>query len=438
MAVIIRGTKTSAGGGTAFTTGSVIQADEVNTDFDTAYSEINGNLDNDNLDAAADVALTKLADISATAATHDDTTTPGDSSSHTLPTTLSGEIQQLRYTIERLALGIGADRVDGTGTGTTFWGDLPARGPNHIKNPAFAAGDAAATTTPPYGWVDIGTGTPTFTSVNLAGAHLSEGGGREVRIQAGSAAVAGIKQILSDLKASTRYLVVARARATTNAAHLTVTGADATSSFRNIDDTSSSSSYVTLKGVIQTDSTPTDVVIKLTTNGGNGDDVRFAFCGVYECGADHVELGDLPPVVDTSSVDVAISNVGFTDLGVSAESRVPGPGYYSIVTAQIPLVRNTNDCVVGIQILEAFDGGAATEVGYTEVSLVGAANKQHVTMVTAAGSSGQATGTTVTYTLAARSSAADGATIPGAATVTGGGSFTPKRIHLVVQVVRGS
>jgi len=50
MATIARGTK--AGGGTNFNAGQVIAAAELNTDFNTAYTEINGLLDDGNIKTA--------------------------------------------------------------------------------------------------------------------------------------------------------------------------------------------------------------------------------------------------------------------------------------------------------------------------------------------------------------------------------------------------
>jgi len=350
MAVITRGTKASAGGGTAFVTATTILPGEVNTDFDTIYTEYNSTV-------GGGIAATTVDDISATSATHDDTATPGDSSSHTLPTSLEGELEQLRYTVERLALGVGADRVDGSGTGTTFWGDLPARGHNLVNNPNFSQGVASGST-PPTGWTDIGTGTPTFSQVALTGATLSEGQGYELRIQAGSAAVAGVRQTING-KANTRYLVVARARITTNAAHLTTTGADATSSFRNIDDTTTSTSYVTLKGVVQTDSTPTNINVQLTTNGASGDDVRFAFMGIYECGADFVPLGQSSTQQITTTSAITLDNTTYTSILSGAETIVPGRGYEIHVDVMVPIA-NTNASVqtVAVRLTQGGSGVA--------------------------------------------------------------------------------
>lgn len=430
MTVPVRGTKSSAGGGTAFVSGTDVLAAEVNTDFDNAYSALAA-LDNDNISASADIALTKLADISATSATHDDTTTPGDSSSHTLPTTLSGEVQQLRYTIERLALGLAADRVDGSGTGTTFWGDLPARGPNLIKNPSFAGGSASGTT-PPTSWTDLGTGTPTFSQVALTGATLTEGKGRELRIQAGAAAVAGVTQTLSGLKASTRYLVVARARRTTSAVHLVTTGADAASSFRNIDDSSSSTTYVTLKGVIQTDSTPTNIVVQLKTNGASGDDVSFAFCGVYECAADIVEIGGTANTTIEATTSYNVPVASFTAItGVSAAVYCPADGMEIHVQATLHFENASGtDRQLGINIAE---NGSAVSDYYQEITIPqGDLATVHFNYVR----NNPTPGTQYTYTFTTRASGGSAGDIvsPGTTTVTGAGTKTNRARVRAVRV----
>jgi hypothetical protein len=431
MATIARGTKSSAGGGTAFVASTDALASEINTDFDTVYTLVNGSLDNDNIAASADIALTKLADISGTAAAHDDTTTPGDSSSHTLPTTLSGELQQLRYVAERQALGLAADRVDGSGTGSTFWGDLPARGPNLVKNPSFADGSAGSST-PPDGWTDLGTGTPTFSSVALAAATLTEGKGRELRIQAGSAAVAGVTQTLSGLKASTQYLVVARARSTTSAVHLKTTGADAASSFRNIDDSSTSTSYVTLKGVIKTDSTPTNIVLQLTTNGANGDDVKFAFCGVYECAADHVQICGTPTAEDSAVTSYNVPAASFTAISDISETVVcPGDGFEIHVEATFHF-ENTSGTSreVGLNVVE---NGSAVADHYREFTIV---NGDFHTETVIYKKISPTPGTAYAYTFTTRASGGSSGDIqsPGSAAVTGAGTKTNRVYVRAVRV----
>lgn len=59
MGTITRGTK--AGGGTNFNTAQTIDPAEDNVDLNIAYTEINGNLDNDNVKAAAAIVTSKIA-----------------------------------------------------------------------------------------------------------------------------------------------------------------------------------------------------------------------------------------------------------------------------------------------------------------------------------------------------------------------------------------
>ena len=56
---IARGTKAS--GGTAFVDGYLATADEVNTDFDRAYTLLNGNLDTNNLSGSAGIVSGQIA-----------------------------------------------------------------------------------------------------------------------------------------------------------------------------------------------------------------------------------------------------------------------------------------------------------------------------------------------------------------------------------------
>lgn len=438
MALISRGTKATAGGGTAFVTGTTASATEVNTDFDTIYNDYNGNvtdanivstgLTNTAISSSAGIAETKIDDISATDADHDDTTTPGDSSSHTKPTTLSGELQQLRYVAERLALGIAPDRVGAAGTGAAGWYDLPARGPNLVINPTLARATSASGA--PRSWTSLGTGTPTFSYVALSGATLTEGpaAGKEHRIQAGSAATAGITQTIGGLKASTRYLVVARARSTTGAVHLKTVGADATSEFRNIDDSSSSTSYVTLKGVIQTDSTPTALEIQLTTNGGNGDDVKFAFCGVYECDADFVtEHGTSTPWVNDESTSNVSVDAATIALGPTLTLVAPnfGGSWQAEVHANIPIVRDSANGTTQIRLMTTVGGGGSTAVRVAEVTWSAANQAQNVSFMY---TTSVAPGTILTYALEGESDAANVSTVPGDCII--GAPLTLKTVYL--------
>ena len=126
--VVARAAK--AGGGTDYNTGETITAAEVNTDFNTLYTLQDGNIDTNNLDAAAglvsgqiandtlvnadvnsaaDIAVSKLSqteglldadivgDYSTNADEQDNTSSPGTADAPTLALHLETEIEQLRY-----------------------------------------------------------------------------------------------------------------------------------------------------------------------------------------------------------------------------------------------------------------------------------------------------------------------------------------------------
>ena len=431
MSTITRGNKASAGGGTSFVANTPALASEVEADFATIYGDYNGSIDNDNVSATADIALTKLGDASLSSTEHADTQSPGDSSSHTLPTDAEDEVQQIRYALERLALGVDAQRVDGSGTGTTFWGDRPLRGPNLIKNPNFSS--RATSSSVPTGWADLGTGTPTFSYVAHTGADLTEGSGVAVQIVAGSAAVAGITQTLTGLKASTRYLVVARAEITTNDAHLVTTGADSSSSFRNIDASTDSTSYATLSGVIQTDSTPTAIVVQLKTDGASGDTVRFSFCGVWECSENNHPIGQASTLQETSTSSVTFDNTTYTEVFTGVAVTCPGPGYEIHVDASIA-VENTSTTTDHTVALRVTNGGSSlkelerylvnsTSGGTTYDTLL------HYKLLS------PAAGTTYDFNVDGRSTSATFVVTPGTSNVTGTGTRTN---YLEVRLVRVS
>ena len=153
MGTITRGTK--AAGGTDFVDNTDALASEVNTDFNTVYAEFNGNIADVNVDASAGIDPTKIDDFSASASEAATATDPGISDSESLATDLSDELERIRYAIERLSLGVDAVRNNAGGATTTYWGDLPARGPNLIFNGQFHL-FSSGTSSAPDGWTANG------------------------------------------------------------------------------------------------------------------------------------------------------------------------------------------------------------------------------------------------------------------------------------------
>lgn len=436
MAVISRGSKPSAGGGSDFVDGGVIEAAELNTDFDTVYTLVNGNLDDANIandaittvkildgavtnakvSASAAIAATKIDDSSSNAAAAIATDDPGRSGSHNLAVSLEEEIQQLRYVIERISLGIDAQRVDASGTATSAWLDVPARGANLIYNGSFEA-HQLGTANAPNGWTLIDTpGT-------VAQATGLQGDGKSINIVGDAATTQGIYQTLSGLKASTRYLVVCLAKAAVGSAHLVTTGADATSDYRDIDVSTSSATAVPLIGVIQTDATPTNVAIRLTTNGGATDDVTFDCVGVFECAVDlRAESGVVVvEATEAAGTAYAVGTTTWTPSPAAPAVTVPGNGYIVEVDAFMNVATTTTP-VAGatfvMNLQEDVSGG-----GYSTV-------KSAITGVYAAGTTGLGgnlhvhrkllgtPGATYTYRLQAVVTTANFQTTTGASTVT--------------------
>lgn len=88
-----------------FSPGGTIKSSEINSNYDTLYNEFNGNIDNNNVKASAGIAPSKIDDYSTNATQMQTTTDPGDVGSESLPTSLQGEIERLRFKIKQIVGG---------------------------------------------------------------------------------------------------------------------------------------------------------------------------------------------------------------------------------------------------------------------------------------------------------------------------------------------
>ena len=403
MATIARGAKT--GGGTDFNTGQAMKSSEFNTDFNTIVTDYNGNITTANIsasaaipyskltltgvvvdadmttgtllnrsvNASAAIALTKLDDISATDDAHDDTTTPGTSMTHVLPTTLSGELQQLRYAVERLGLGVAASRYDATGTREApFWGDLPARGMQRI--PGI---NGTVTSGLPVGWTNVATATLAQEAADAADGLA--GKGRAIKITAAGSANEGMSYTLSGLKESTVYFVAALMKATSgDTARLDVTGGDATSSFRNFTADTTATTWTWVYGLVATDATPTSIVVRALAAADTDvvwvADVQYGECSEVPQSPRVAVIGSLQSdTVGTQAID------GGSDAGVTAGYRiveagttdfdvtvyVPGDGYYIEVDSIATFGDTTTDTTaqdVIVKLYQSVSGGGLSAV----------------------------------------------------------------------------
>lgn len=328
MGTANRGNKPSAGGGTAFVAGTVIEPAEANTDFDNIYNEFNGNIEDINIDAVADIDQTKVDDFAASAAEYATAASPGDTESPSFPSSLQGEITRLRYQLESRNTGIDATRVNAGGTTAASWTEPARLGPNLVYNPGLGDLDVF---TARNGWEN----TNAVPSVQ----HDIEPYGRSPGARfSSSAGFSGFGQVIATVKPSTKYLVITRVRVdnVSSTARLSTAGADATSGYRDISITHNTTSYVFLKGVVQTDATPTPLTVNVENSGGNNS--LFSHVGVYEMSEDPLAEGTRSEFTqDTDSNNQAVTasyaDIAFLDTGeVYSEitSRL-------LIDAQIPV-----------------------------------------------------------------------------------------------------
>jgi hypothetical protein len=406
MAVQNRSTKFA--GGTNFETGKgTILSSEVDADFNTLYTLQDGNIDSANLAAnsvtsselasgavstnakvasGADIAASKIDDISGDAAAHRDSSDPGTFSSQTLAATLTEEIKQQRYAIQRSAVGTSADT--GAAAGTVGWYDPPARGRNLIRNGTFATDDdtAAANAAPP-GWALVGTPTVALST------DAASGDGNVIQITGAGAANEGISQTLSGLKASTRYLVGCLAEVDSgDTFSLKTSGADTTEV--DLDVTATSMTMVSGVFIQLVAAADTDVAR-----------VRDVFC--FECSDD--------PVVPSASYVFRLS-----DSGVDT-NRIAGTTWTTIrddvggtpvdmsisvnpvqgcqIRASAKVVLNPDDLNThGLRLLE---DGSAVDVSY----LFAAQFSDAITLYCQYTNTAPAPGTALTYTIEAAADA---------------------------------
>jgi hypothetical protein len=391
MATIARGTKSSAGGGTAFVANTDALASELNTDFDTAYSAINGNIDNDNIATSAAIELSKIDGYSDSNTEARSNTSPGVAGSESLASTAQEEIQRIRYKLKESLVGTNAKRNT---SDDAYWYDVTVRGPNLIRNGNFIVKTTAAGAAPD-GWALVNTpGTCTTTTTGVTEGHSTA---RAIRIAASGAANEGIQQTLVGLKASTKYQVGCRGKV--NAAGdilgLVTTGADG-ATFGNLSLQTSSTSYTTLSGIIVTDATPTNIVVRLLAV-ADGDSVDVTHVWVRECAVDPIPLSDSSwavSTITTSTADHYADGVA-TDAGVTVSVVCPGPGYVIEVHAKAD-VGGSGSSVNGVfHIVEA--GAGIVDVDYVYCDATAAREKATARLFYVKTSPDP--GTTYTYTI---------------------------------------
>lgn len=333
MSIPARGTKPN--GSTDWADGETLTATALNGDFNPLYTTLSGGIEDDNVAAAAAIDPTKIDDYAASVTEARTQSDPGVSDAESQATTLAGELERLRYALSRLAVGTAGRHYDGTNTETFFYGDTPVRGPNLIRNPSFEV-KTTGSTAAPDGWALVGTPT----SVTQTATNATNGAGYAIRVVAQANQAEGIQQTIVGLKASTKYHIHARVKVNTagHTVRLVTTGAIGSGSFQNIDRSTSSTSYTNLSAIVQTDGTPTNLVIQfISSSDANADSFDVDNVSVRECANEPIAGHGYVCVQDSSTSTTG--SVG-TSLGafppsdqLSAAVTVPGPGYTIRVSA---------------------------------------------------------------------------------------------------------
>lgn len=372
MALVSRPLKDN--GTVAWVTGDSINETDLEGDVSAIVTQVSGNLDSTNMASGANVdastflaagtitntevsgsaaiTVSKLAqtagqldsdivdDSADDAATYKTVVDPGDSGTPSLPTNLELELQRTRFVAQRTA-GLGNAKIT-DGTNAAAWFDGVSTGANLVRNPAFLDYIASGTTAP-QDWTKKGT--PTSLDGQQAN-DAAEGPGYVLRVT--SAATAdGIQQTLSGLKASARYLVEARTNPRTSIHTLKTTGATGTFGNLDLDSGDGTGTWATLAGLIETDATPTDIVVSIEAE--NGVDVfDVAWVSVREVGTTDKNQRDAPFFIQTATSTSDVEATVTSDTTV--EVQVPGDNYSILVWATATFVLVSGGPHVEIQM----------------------------------------------------------------------------------------
>ncbi len=366
---------TKDNGTTAWVTGDTINQTDLETDHTAITDQLDGNIEDVNVSASADIQASKLlagsitdtqisgsADIAiskllqtagaadgsagldadivqsyaASDAEYTTVTDPLDSTATpSIPAHLEDEWERSRFASKRYGPGI-ATRV-GDGTAGAAWFDGEIIGGNLVPNGSFLDNNVTplgctvtgAPATQELTTLDVDEGFGSFLNI----ADTSGGGGAETD---------GLSWTMSGLRDGTLYLIEVRVLNTTAEVNLTTTGAIATGSFVDLalqtnsttdaHPASQATDWQTMAGLIETKSDGTDIVIKLNPSATTYE-FGTAYVGCYEVAGSrdfettgrehkHTRSGNITLTATSESATVATIE---TDTRLSV--TVPGDGY---------------------------------------------------------------------------------------------------------------
>lgn len=348
-----------------YSSGTTISSTQVNANEDAIINTLNA-LDEDNFDAGTQLPNSILAEIQpdivdahADSATEYLTaTTPGYTGGllgggTAVPALLTDEIERLRY--RHLANNhlVNTAFIDSDATQKTIgWVEPQISGPQLFANNGFEVKTSATAGDAPDGWTVNGAA-PSSIAITAPGLLVPSAGFKKkaIRVTFNATANGGIQQVISGLKASTKYLIgMTYARVSGSPVlKITTTYGLATGDYQNlaVTVTPSGTAIAHFQGVVQTTTGGADITVKFSNTNAAADVVDFYQVWAYEM-ADSTNLGlpHIPMKTATSTTAVTYPTSGWTGTGatwrtetitaLSLSQYVPCLGYRFVYEVTVP------------------------------------------------------------------------------------------------------
>lgn len=370
-----------------FVNGTTASATEVNAEFDNILTTVNGNIDNANVSASAAIEATKVAEIPpARVLDHADTeaeyktvTSSGDTGTPSMPSTLEGELERIRYRM-------GANRgyqtttyfMDNTGpTATTAaWYEPLIVGPNLLPNAGFEI-HALGTPNAPGGWTLVST--PSIVAIESAAYPTIGLNKRSLNIVT-DGANEGISVAVAGLKSGAKYLVGMLYTLTDNgtvAGNLVLSTSNGlvTGDYQNIvlnTSTEAASTVAVLQGIVKAQTPAVTMTISITATTAGGD-FNLINVWMYELSDGYpIDLPQIPLQTATySTANDTLTNAGAgawsNRSGLSLSQYVPFRGYRLIYEVTLNFRGETasgadNKYEYAFRVQQNISGAGATTV----------------------------------------------------------------------------
>lgn len=363
----------------SFTAGTTINDNEVDDNFDTLYTLVNGNLNEANLSGSIQIPNSALAIIDPeyvdahadTAAEFLTATTPGTTGGllggSSLPNKLADELERIRYRFLANNNLVNTYFTDSSGVAQTAgWVEPQFTGPQLFTNNGFEVKTSATAGDAPDGWTLEGTPTSlVITDPGLA-TPLAGKEKKALRVTYRATANEGFKQTLTGLKASTKYLIGCTYARVSGSPEIMIvtTGGFGPGDYQNsnVSITPSGTAIGHFQAIVATATTGADVVVKFINAPAAADVVDFYQVWAYEMkDSTNIGLPHIPMQTATSSTESDIlSGASATWTTVSAltlSQYIPYSGYRLVYECNLTYAAKTEGTMP-----ETCDSGARIQM----------------------------------------------------------------------------